>query len=65
MFSYLFVVGQLWPRETHRLGRLSLLSFFKYLTSEIWQANLSAPLRDTAGEKNISPDLGVSDANTF
>lgn len=62
------VDGQLRPQETHRLAGISdQLSPvpFKCLTGEIRQANLSAPLRDTAREKNISPDLGVSDANTF
>lgn len=29
----------------------------KSLTGEIWRPNLSAHLRDTDGEKNISPDL--------
>lgn len=31
----------------------------KSLTGEIWSSNLSAHLRDTDGEKYISPDLGV------
>lgn len=68
-FSVTAVVdGQLRPRETRGLSgipdRLSLV-LFKCLTGEIRQANLPAPLRDTAREKNISPDLGVSDADTF
>lgn len=37
----------------------------KSLTVEIWWFNLFAHLRDTDGEKYISPDLGVECSNTF
>lgn len=37
----------------------------KSLTVEIWRFNLFAHLRDTDGEKYISPDLGVECSNTF
>lgn len=46
------------------LGR-PLTGLLNCLTGDIWQANLSGHLRDTAREKNISSDLGDSHANTF
>lgn len=42
-----------------------LAGLLNCLTGDIWQANLSGHLRDTAREKNISSDLGDSHANTF
>lgn len=38
----------------------------KCLTGEIWQADVSGHLRDTAREKkSVTSDLGDSHANTF
>lgn len=45
--------------------RRPLTGLLNGLTGDIWQANLSGHLRDTAREKNIPSDLGDSHANTF
>lgn len=39
--------------------RMPLTGLLNCLTGDIWQANLSGHLRDTAREKNISSDLAI------